>query len=346
MLSPRAEAILKSIVTQYIVKAAPVPSQSIMNEHELDVSSATIRNEMARLEQEGYITRPHPSAGSVPLDKGYRFYVESLSEIKLPLGEQRLIGHLFHQVEKQLEEWLRLTATLMAQLVQNLAIVTMAKPDRCRFKHLELVALQDSLALIVLILLGAKVRQQLITFEQVMSQPGLTTVANKLNTEYSGLTSPQISAKAIALSPTEQQITDCLLKTMQDEDEQEYDEPCLDGMHFILNQPEFTHREILKLMELVEQRNLVRTILPPKQPSQRVQVVIGKENEAEAIHDYSVVISQYGLPEEASGTIGVIGPTRMPYARAISTVGYLSSVLSELVAELYGKEPRRLDRVN
>ncbi len=95
MLSLRAESILKSIVGQYITKAAPVPSQSITNDYKLGVSAATIRNEMAYLEQEGYIHRPHPSAGSIPSDKGYRHYVESLNRMELPLAERRLISHLF-----------------------------------------------------------------------------------------------------------------------------------------------------------------------------------------------------------------------------------------------------------
>lgn len=339
MLSPRSETILRSIVSHYITTAVPVASQNIMSEGELGVSSATIRNEMARLEHEGYIIRPHPSAGSVPSDKGYRYYVESLSNIKLPMGEQRLISHLFHQVEKQLEEWLRLAATLMAQLVQNLAIVTMPKTSSCRFKYLELVALQDSLALIVLILQGARLRQQLMTFDQTIYQPELSAIANKLNAEYSGLTRAQLLAQDTELSPTEKLVTESLLKTMQDEDEQNSEEPYLDGLHFMLNQPEFSsNRPVLALMELVEQRKLVRTILPPEEPGQRVQVVIGRENKAEAIRDYSVVISHYGPPEEVMGTVGVIGPIRMPYARTISTVDYLSSVLSELVAELYGKD--------
>jgi heat-inducible transcriptional repressor len=339
VLSPRAETILKSIVRQYIVKAVPVPSQSIINDYELGVSSATIRNEMARLEQAGYITRRHPSAGSIPCDKGYRYYVESLTELELPLAEQRLISHLFHQVEKELEEWLRLAATLMAGLVQNVAVVTISKPVNCRFKHVEVVALQDSLTLVVLILRGARVKQQLITFDQVVSQLELTAITNKLNVAYSGLTSSQILAKTMELSPVEQQLTDCLVKIMQTEDEQEYDEPYLDGLHFMLSQPEFAYsHRVLTLMELVEQRNLLKAIIPPELARHGVQVVIGKENQAEVIQDYSVVISRYGLPEEAVGTIGVIGPTRMPYARAISTVGYLSSVLSELVAELYSRE--------
>jgi len=339
MLSSRAETILKSIVAQYITQAIPVPSQSITNNYELGVSAATIRTEMAHLEQEGYITRPHPSAGSIPSDKGYRYYVESLNDFELPLTEQRLINHLFHQVEKEMEEWLILAATLIAQLAQNVAIVTMPKPAGCQFKHVELVALQDSLALVVLILHGAKVKQQLITFDQVISQPQLTAITNKLNDTYSGLTGSQILAKGIGLSLTEQTVTDCLLKIMQAEDKQDYEEPYLCGWHFMLNQPEFAHaNRILALMKLVEHRNLLKTIVPDELPSYGVQVIIGKENKAEVIHDYSVVISQYGISKEAVGTISVVGPTRMPYARIISTVGYLAVVMSGLVAELYGRQ--------
>ena len=339
MLSSRAEAILKSIISKYITLAVPVPSQSIANDLELAVSSATIRNEMAHLEQEGYIIRAHPSAGSIPSDKGYRYYVESLKEVRLSLSEQRLISHLFHQVERELEKWLSLAATLLARHVQNIAVITMPKPTDCRFKHLELVALQDSLALVVLVLHGAKVKQQLIIFDQVVSQPELTTMANKLNAAYSGLTGRQISAKALDLFPAEQQITSLLLNMMKAEDEQEYEEPYLDGWHFMLNQPEFTHsHQMLGLMELVEHRNLLKNIIPKGLESDKVRVVIGEENRDEAFHNCSVVISRYGVLGEAVGTVGVLGPTRMPYAHTISTVNYLSSVLSELVAGLYGRE--------
>jgi len=343
VLSPRSETILKSIVGQYIARAVPVPSQRIINDYELAVSPATIRNEMAHLEKGGYITRPHPSAGSIPSDKGYRYYVETLSAIELPLAEQLLISHLFHQVERELEEWLSLAAALTAQLVQNVAIVTIPKPANSQFRHLELVAIKDSLALVVLVLHGARLRQQLITFDQIISQPELTTMANKLNIAYSGLARAKISANKVKLSPTEQQVTDCLLKIMQDEDEQEYEHSSLDGLHFTLNQPEFRRGQRGQaLMELVDDRSLLRSIAPGERGSQGVQVIIGKENRAETIQDCSVVISQYGLPEEAVGIVGVVGPTRMPYARTISAVDYLSSVLSQLVAELYGGKPQSI----
>ena len=344
MLTPRAETILNSIVRQYIAKAIPVPSQSVCNDYELGVSPATIRHEMALLEHEGYTIRPHPSAGSVPSDKGYRYYVEALTEVILPLAEQRLISHLFHQVKREQEEWLSLAATVMAQLAQNVAVVTRPKPVDCQFKHLELVALQDSQVLLVLILRGARVKQQLVTFDPAISQPGLMAMANKLNEAYSGLTSSQILAKDIELSPVEQQLTDCLVKILRSEDAPEYEEPYLDGWHFTLHQPEFAYTSRMQnLMELAEHRSLLRTIFPQELGIHEVRVVIGKENRAEAIHNCSVVISRYGLPEEAAGIIGVVGPTRMPYAHTISMVSYLSLVLSKMVAELYGRETPTVD---
>ncbi len=336
MLPARTETILNSIVRDYITRATPVSSQSIASGRELGISSATIRNEMARLEQEGYITRPYSSSGSIPMDKGYRHYVESLSDIELPPAEQRLISHLFHQVERELDKWLSLTVTLMAQLVKNMAIVTVPKSADCQFKHMEAIILQGSLALVILVLRGARIKEELITLDETTPQTELTASSNKLNEAYSRLTGSQIRAKDVNLSPAEQQITDCLVKMMQGEDEREYEEPYLNGWHFILNQPEFAHsQQTLSLMELVERRELLKSIVPEKLLPDEVQVVIGKENKAEAICKCSVVVSRYGLPHEATGTIGIIGPTRMHYAHAIPAVGYLASVLTELVAELY-----------
>ncbi len=344
MLSPRAETILKSVVEQYIARPVPVPSQSIPVHCKLAVSPATIRNEMAYLEDEGYITRPHPSAGGIPCDKGYRYYVESLIDLSLPLVEQQLITHLFHQVEGELEKWLRLAVAVIARMTKNVAVVSQPKPAGCRLKHLELVALQDLLALVILVLHGARVKQQLITFARVITQPELSAIATRLSDAYCDLSLSQIQAKAINLPPAEQQVTACVLRIMQAEDETQYDEPYLDGLHFIANQPEFAYAHRLQeLMQVVEHSNLLRVIIPPQLDTEKVMVVIGKENEAEVIHAYSVVISQYGPRDEAVGTIGVVGPTRMPYARTISTVSYLSTVLGRLVAELYGKEYEGVD---
>jgi heat-inducible transcriptional repressor len=339
MLSNRSATILKSIVEHYIDRAAPVPSQSIIHSYGLEVSSATVRNEMMQLEREGYIIRPHTSAGSIPSDKGYRFYVETLSDIRLPMNQQRMVSHLFHQVETRLEEWARLTATILSHLAQNMAVVATAKSTRSVFKHLELVNIQERTALMVLVLHGASVRQQLLTFNQDTSQEELSAASNKLNGSFAGLTSVQIDTEKLTLSDVERQAVDTVLAIMKAEDAVTYEETYMEGLQFIFNQPEFSGaQQALTLVDLLEQKNLMRLILPRELEEPGVHVIIGQENEARSIHNFSVILSQYGLPGEAVGCIAVIGPTRMPYVRSIASVGYLSDVLTRLIARLYGKD--------
>jgi heat-inducible transcriptional repressor len=339
MLSIRSGKILNSIIRQYIIRAAPVPSQNIAEDAGLKVSPATIRNEMSNLEHEGYLIRPHTSAGCIPSDKGYRYYVESIKDAVLPNEEQRLISHTFHQVEKEVETWISLTASLLAQLVQNVAVVSLPKSTDCKLKHVEIIALQDARALAVVVLYGAKVKQKRVTFKEAVTQEDLGIVCNKLNAACYGLTGQQIQNKKHEMSDLEKQATDFLVEIMEAEDSQDYQEPYLEGWHFILNQPEFAQSDHMRaLMELVENRGLLKVIVPSKLNRMGVHVIIGSENKEEAIQNCSVVICQYGLPDEATGTIGVVGPTRMPYSRTIPTVYYLSSILSGLVAGLYGQD--------
>jgi heat-inducible transcriptional repressor len=338
MITARSSKILNYVVGEYINRTVPVPSQFIADNAELGVSPATIRNEMALLEKEGYLIRPHTSAGCIPSDKGYRHYVESIEGIKLPRDEQRLISHTFHQVEKEVEAWVSLTATLLARLVQNVAVVSLPKSTDCKLKHLELIALQEVRALVVVVLEGAVVKEKLITFSEAVTQPTLAVMSAKLNSIYGGLTSRQIAEKQTELTPLEKQATDFLVEIMRAEDSKEYQEPYLEGWHFMLNQPEFARSERMRvLMELVERRGLLKVIVPAKLSQPGVHVIIGKENQDEAVQNCSVVICHYGIPDQANGTIAVVGPTRMPYSRTIPTVYYLSSVLGHLVAGLYGR---------
>ena len=175
---------------------------------------------MVLLEHEGYITRPHTSAGSIPLDKGYRSYVSNLGEVMFPLDEQRLVNHLFHQVEQEINGWLNLAATLTARMVHNISVVTMPSTESCMFKHLELVSLQDNLALVVLVLQGAKVRQKLINFDQPVTQAELTVLSAKMNEKCSGLTGKRIKDLKEELDEPEKMVTDYILKLMETEDTQ------------------------------------------------------------------------------------------------------------------------------
>jgi len=337
VLTPRTEIILKSIINWYIDHAIPVSSQNLVHDYDLRVSSATVRNEMAYLEQEGYIIRPHTSAGSIPSDKGYRFYVSSLTETMLPVSEQRMINHLFHQVEGKIEEWLSLAAAIISQLSQNTAVITLPKPAGCQYRHLELVSIQDLVVLVVLVLRGARIKQMVLTLDNPISQTELSAISARLNQAFEGLTGEQIRSKSLNISPLEQRITESLITIMKLEDEQVYNQSYLEGLHFLLSQPEFSrNQKIIAIMELLEHRAMLGNILPPETDVRKVQVVIGSENKAEVAQDCSLVISHYGPPNEASGIIVVVGPTRMAYPKVISSVSYLSALLSRLMGELYG----------
>ncbi|MBE0415782.1 MAG: heat-inducible transcription repressor HrcA [Dehalococcoidia bacterium] len=344
MLLERKENILRIIVGEYIMMASPVGSEAIAKKYGLGVSPATIRSEMARLEEEGYITRRHTSGGSVPSDKGYRYYVESLvEEEEIPQGEQRMICHLFHQVESELEEWTRLAAVLLARLVQNIAIITAPKAIESRFKHLELVALQEFLALLILLIQEARLKQQLLAFDEAISQEELNFISHKLNAAFKGLTKYQILAQGLELSPVEEHVRKALVQIMEGEDQQRFEEPNIEGIRHMLMQPEFaSSQKMLGLIEVLEDRTLMRSILPETPAEGGIQVIIGAENKDDALKGCSVVITRYGVPGEATGALGVVGPTRMRYGKAISAVRYMGSLMSELVGELHsGELPRR-----
>jgi len=181
----------------------------------LGVSSATIRNDMATLEEEGFISRPHTSAGCIPLPKGYRHYVESLTDSKgLSEEEQQQIRKLFMEASDEVDRWLRLAAAMISRLVGNAAVVSMPKANKSKFKHLELVSMHDFLGLLVLVLSEATLKQQLLTFNEPINQDQLTRIANKLNASYTGLTGAAISQMRLELSPEEKQVTDTVISIM------------------------------------------------------------------------------------------------------------------------------------
>ncbi len=332
--TPRRKTILKIIVGEYISSAMPVASETILRNYNLGVSSATIRNDMAYLEEEGYITRPHTSAGSVPLDRGYRYYVESISNyIDLSPEEQHHIRDLFREVEEEMDRWLKLAALLIARLVGNAALVTSPKARECRFKHLELISLHEFLAMLILVVSETILKKQLLSFGEPVTQEQLTSVANKLNESYSGLTSAIISSKKLASTTEEQRVTEAVIDIMAAEDEAEYTEPYFEGLRLMLGQPEFVEKDrMLNIMELMEARDWLKPVLSRQSQSEGIQIVIGQESHEDSLKDLSLVLSRYGIPHRVGGTIGVMGPTRLDYRRAIPTVSYMSEILSYLVA--------------
>src|SRR3989304_1654585 len=187
MITERRSALLNLIVEEYVDTALPLGSQYIVRKHAMPVSPATVRLEMARLEDEGYITQPPPSAGRVPSDKGYRYYVESLmAEETLPREERETIRHQFHQAERAMEQWFQLAAGGLAPSVSNFAVVPSPLSKETRLRHVQLVPLQETSALVVVVLNEARVRQQVMSFREPLSPQELALVVGRLDHRYGG----------------------------------------------------------------------------------------------------------------------------------------------------------------
>ena len=332
----RRDAVLKIIVSEYIATAIPVASEALLRHHSLGVSPATIRNDMASLEDEGYIIRPYTSSGSVPLDKGYRFYVENISgHTELPSDEQKRIRHLLDAAVDEYDRLMKMAAGVMARLVGNAAIVTFPKSAECRYKHLELISLQQYVAMMMLILGNAVLRRQTIQFNEPVEQEQLSQTAVKFNREYAGRTRNQIAAAKLELTPLEKVVSDTISDVMAGEDAIEYESSYFEGLRLMLEQPEFVQRErMLGVLELMEAKGWLKNVIDWQVTDEGVKVIIGGENRESALHDLSLVFSNYGVPDQVQGAVGIIGPKRMDYSKAISTVNYISGLLSELIAKV------------
>ena len=336
-LSRRRETILKIIVSEHIVSASPVASENIAHNYNLGISPATIRNEMAYLEEEGFISRPHTSAGGVPSDKGYRYYVESSIEgIELSEDERVAIRQFFSRAEQDVEGWVRLAAAVLAQKLKSVALVTLPRAAACHLRYLNLVAVHDFLALLIIVLQEGRLKQQLITLRLVTNQDDLTIIGNKLNAAFKGLTQSQIISSDVELTSLEENIRDVIVQIMSAEDDRQNEELYLDGLRHLLGQPEFIEAEkTVGLIEVLEERAMFNRLLASMVGRKRTSVIIGSENKEQALRRCSIILNKYGIPGIAEGAIGIIGPTRMPYNQVIPTVNYLSSLMSELMRELY-----------
>lgn len=334
-LSARQQKILGLVIRTYISTAAPVGSKPLLEANDLGVSSATIRNEMAALEELGYLTHPHTSAGRVPTDKGYRYFVERLiGDAELPLQEQNTIRHQFHQAKLEMGQWMQLAAAVLARSVRSASLVTAPKVEQPRLRHVELISTQSQLVLLVVVFQGGTVRQRMLTLKEPMDQAALSQVASRFNAACAGLDGEGIRARMSELTDFETDVLNLLVDLMAPEEAMPINEVYRDGLTEVLQEPEFTRRsDANAIVTALEQPSFLSEVV--SSPVGTVQVVIGGEGRWRELSSCSIVIARYGIEGFATGALGVLGPTRMPYGRAISTVRYVADLMSDLVSDLY-----------
>lgn len=337
MLTERREQLLKYIIDEYVSTAQPVGSNALVEKYKLPLSSATIRNEMARLEEEGYIGQPHTSAGRVPTGRGYRHYVEALMrEHTVPEELQQTIRHQFHQAARELEEWARLAAAVLASSLRNAAVVTTPHSPEPRLRLLEIVGVHDSLALLVVVLQEARVLQQTLTLERPLSQDELATIARKLNDLLNAKSAAELRAALPHLRPVEAPFVDAAASLIESAEGRTVEPSYMEGLREMLAQPEFTEGgRVLQILEVFDERNIGRAIAFDTGTEQRqecdVTVVIGDEHPVDAMRLCSVITTHYTGPSGLRGSLSVVGPTRMQYPQTISMVRYMSKLMEELL---------------
>jgi heat-inducible transcriptional repressor len=335
MLTDRRSALLNLIVEEYVDTALPVGSQYIVRKHDMPVSPATVRIEMARLEEDGFIMQPHTSAGRVPSDKGYRYYVESLmAEEALAFEEREMIRHQFHQAERAMEQWFQLAAAVLAHTVSNFAVVTSPHSQETRLRHVQLVPLQELSALCVVVLNEARIRQQVLALREPADEQLLQTAALRTNQRYAGMTLGDVKRLPEPGSDLEGLVVQAV-REMMDQESVALGDVFRDGVREVLSQPEFSRSErMLDIIDILEQRTL-STAIPIRQLGEEgISVVIGTENNHASLRECSVVLARYGQDEGPTGVVAVLGPTRMRYSRTIPTVRYLAALLGDLVTQI------------
>ncbi|MEZ4866191.1 MAG: heat-inducible transcriptional repressor HrcA [Caldilineaceae bacterium] len=337
-LTERRRYILNIVIQEYVQTAQPVGSNTIAQNYDLGVSTATIRNDLAFLEREGLLTHPHTSAGRVPTDAGYRFFVQHLlTTSELPSQERLAIRGQFKQARQELDQWLRLSTSVLAQTSQSAALATAPRSAKSHFKHLELVAIHDTKVLLVLVLQDGTVKQQLLDLDKPMEQNELRQVSNEINDVLARADLDAIVETYPTLSPFARQVAILITEIMERIDNHLSGQIYRDGLVQILEAPEFAGSEnIRKIVHVFEQRTLLEQVLGEyNDGSPDVQVMIAGEGRYQELQDISLVIGRYGLINRATGVVGVIGPLRMPYGRTISAVRFVSELMSEMVEDIY-----------
>lgn len=338
-LESRRNKILEVIIKTYVEQVEPVGSEAVCRRLRLKVSSATVRNIMSELEELGYIAQPHRSAGRVPTDKGYRYYVDHLME------PERLNKDYIGQVEQEyeskrpaMEEVIKKAAYLLSDLTKKTSVILYPNLKKMRLKKVELFLLEPDKVIVTLVGSSGLVKHSIANLSSVVEENELLRLNNFLNSELTGLNLEEIKEHLSRMLLEERYsfyyLLDKAFKIMNmaflvEEDDLLY----LDGAGYILEQPEFKNMEDLRqLLKIVEEKTALLEVLKDDFESEGLKIFIGKENKVfPVMKNCSLIVSSYKVEGKSLGKLCVIGPTRMEYSKAVCGVEFIAQLLSQVL---------------
>jgi heat-inducible transcriptional repressor len=342
-LTERQKTLLLLIIRDYIESAQPVGSKRLVEHYRINLSTATIRNEMGALTEMGFLRQPHTSAGRVPTEEGYRYFVsQMMNQAELPASVQATISHQFYQSRPDIDQWMTLAASILAHQSQGVSVVTAPHTDKAKFKHVELISTQGRQVLMILVLMGGEVSQQVLTLAEPVTQEQLSQTAARLNKLLAGLAVDALATLPSRSDALDQDILTLMLQDMRRVEDRASGELYTDGLTNVLAEPEFAEsEEARRALKLFGERSSLQELIARTMMNSNVgglQVLIGGEGGWEELRQCSMVIARYGVPGLATGTLGVLGPMRMSYAKTIPTVRYVAGLLSDLVNDTIAGE--------
>ncbi len=338
LLGERQQKILVAIVCEYISTAEPVGSRTIARKYEFSISPATIRNIMADLEDLGFLMQPHTSAGRIPTDKGFRFYVDQLESTRRSVEDMKCfkIEEVLHN-EPELSSLMKKATELLSKLSHQAGIVLAPNLKNMICRHIDFIKLSNSQVLVIFISESGLVQKRVIRLEEDISQDMLDKISNLVTTELMGLSLSEIRTKLVNMMQTEKAQFDKLLanaiKLSQEffSVETEESELYVDGTLNMINQPEFADLEKMKqLFKTFEEKRLLITILDKCLEDEEEHV---KESTIADTQDLSFVVSSYKYGDRALGVVGIIGPKRMDYMQVIPIVDHTAQAVSRLLTD-------------
>ena len=338
MAEDRRLAVLRAIVEDYVATHEPVGSRSLVERHSLGVSPATIRNDMAALEDEGLIAQPHTSAGRVPTDQGYRVFVDRLSQVKpMSSAERRAIGS-FLDGAIDLDDVMQRSVRLLAQLTRQVALIQYPSLTRSTVRHLELVGLGPTRVLLVLIADTGRVEQRVVETSVAVSDDLLARLRGKLIERTTGVRLVDVAdrvADVVASFPAGDRaavtaVVATLLETVVERHEERV---MLAGTANLAAFGEDFHGAVRPVLEALEEQMVLLRLLGESRSTDSLTVRIGHENQVEGLTSTSVVTVGYGLGDEVVAQLGVVGPTRMDYPGTMGSVRAVARYLGRILTE-------------
>lgn len=333
-LSDRQDQILALLIRSYTGDGVPVGSKTLVERFSLSVSSATVRNELSFLDAAGFLEQPHTSGGRVPTEMGYRYFVQRLlGEYELPQSEKQMIQHQFHQARLDISQWMGLATAVLARTSSGASFITYPRSQLNRVKHIQLISTQGRMVLMVLVMVGGEVSQQMLELAESIPQQRLSQAADRLNRLLEGRAGVEIQELVKNIDRIlEREVGRLVLDVVSRADRRAISRVHRTGITNLIEDDE-TRAAVHLLEENSRLANMISSVFEER--SSGVRVVIGGDGRWEELKHCTIILSRYGVGEELIGEVAVVGPTRMSYGRNISAVRYVAGLMTEFISDYY-----------